>query len=210
MTSARLFDISPPLAPGLAVWPGDRPLAREVLLDLAQGDPVTLSSLHATAHLGAHADAPCHVVAGAPAIDQAPLAAYLGPCQVIHVRASPGAAIAPGDLGVRISAERVLVATGTWPDPRRWSEGFAGLSPELADHLHAAGVILAGIDTPSVDPFAAADLPAHRRLIAHRIAILEGLVLKDVPADVYELIALPLRLAGFDGSPVRAVLRDLH
>ncbi len=70
--------------------------------------------------------------------------------------------------------------------------------------------MLIGIDTPSVDLFDSKDLPAHRRFLAHDMAILEGLVLKDVPEGVYELIALPLRLVGFDASPVRAILREIR
>jgi arylformamidase len=66
-----------------------------------------------------------------------------------------------------------------------------------------------GIDTPSVDLFESKDLPAHKEILRHNMAILEGLVLKDVPEGTYELIALPLRLAGFDGSPVRAILRTI-
>jgi arylformamidase len=74
----------------------------------------------------------------------------------------------------------VLLATGTYPDPARFSEDFAALAPELVDHLHSAGVRLVGIDTPSVDPSASKSLPAHRRFLAHDMAILEGLVLDEV------------------------------
>ena len=87
------------------------------------------------------------------------------------------------------------------PDPTRWSEDFAALSPQLVDHLHERGVKLVGIDSPSVDLFDSKDLPAHQRVLAHDMAILEGLVLGDVPEGIYELIALPLPLAGFDASP---------
>ena len=66
-----------------------------------------------------------------------------------------------------------------------------------------------GIDTPSVDLFASKDLPAHKALLRHDMANLEGLVLKDVPDGAYDLCALPLKLKGYDGSPVRAVLRSL-
>jgi arylformamidase len=107
-------------------------------------------------------------------------------------------------------APRVLLATGTYPDPDRFTQDFAALSPELVDHLHAEGVRLIGIDTPSVDPFASKELPSHRRFLAHDMAILEGLVLDGVSEGMYELIALPLRLTGFDASPVRAVLRSLR
>jgi arylformamidase len=106
-------------------------------------------------------------------------------------------------------APRVLFATGTYPDPDRFNEDFAALEPDLVDALHTRGVRLVGIDTPSVDLFSSKDLPAHNRFLAHDMAILEGLVLRNVPEGVYELIALPLRLLGFDASPVRAVLRSL-
>ena len=202
-----LYDISPPITPQLAVWPGDTPPSREVLLDLARGDSVTLSTLHATVHLGAHADAPSHYDRAAPAIGQRPLERYLGPCQVIRVPAPRASRIRPAELPGAIAAPRILLATGTAPDPARFNEDFAALSPELVDWLHGQGVVLIGIDTPSVDLFASKDLPAHQRCLAHDLAILEGLVLDQVPEGLYELIALPLRLEGFDASPVRAVLR---
>src|SRR5262245_26673944 len=80
--ATMIYDITPPITAQLAVWPGDTPPARQVLLDLRRGDNITLSSLHATVHLGAHADAPSHYGADAPAIDQRDLDYYLGPCQV--------------------------------------------------------------------------------------------------------------------------------
>lgn len=204
-----IYDISPPISERLPVWPGDTPPQREVLADLQRGGAFTLSTLHATVHVGAHADAPSHYGVGAAAIDERPLELYLGPCQVLRVAAKRGAALWPGDLRQTIVAPRVLIATGTYPDPDHFNTDFAGLSSELVDFLHEQGVRLVGIDTPGVDPFDATDLPAHRRFLAHDMAILEGLVLKDVPEGRYELIALPLRLVGFDASPVRAILRTL-
>jgi len=204
-----IHDISPEITPALAVWPGDTPPRREVLLDMRQGDNLTLSTLHGTVHLGAHADGPNHYGADAPAIDARSLECYLGPCQVIHVAAMRGRRVAMADLGAEIVAERVLIATGTYPDPTRFNEDFAALEPALVDGLHARGVRLIGIDTPSVDLFSSKDLPAHQAFLRNDMAILEGLVLRDVPAAVYELIALPLKLVGFDASPVRAVLREL-
>jgi arylformamidase len=202
-----IYDISPPITEALKVWPGDTPPRREVLLDMKRGAPITLSTLHATAHLGAHADGPNHYGRDAPGIDARGLDDYLGPCQVVRVAARRGARIAPGDLRVPIAAERVLLATGTFPDPTAFNRDFAALEPGLVDHLHGRGVRLVGIDTPSVDPFSSEDLPAHRAFLGHDMAILEGLVLEGVPEGLYELIALPLRLVGFDASPVRAILR---
>ncbi|HEV8600614.1 MAG TPA: cyclase family protein [Gemmatimonadales bacterium] len=205
-----IYDISPPITPKLAVWPGDTPPSREVLLDLARGDNVTLSSLHATVHLGAHADAPSHYGKAAADIASRSLEPYLGPCEVMRVSVRRGGRVTPELLTRGVRASRVLLATGTYPDPLAFNEDFAALSPELVDLLHEIGVRLIGIDTPSVDLFASKELPAHQRCLAHDIAILEGLVLAHVPDGAYELIALPLRLEGFDASPVRAVLKPLQ
>lgn len=205
-----LYDITPLISAALAVWPGDTPPSREVLLDMARGDSLTLSTLRATVHLGAHADAPSHYGHPAPSIEARPLELYLGVCQVMQVRAERGRRVSLEDLNGEIGAERLLLVTGTFLDPTRWNEDFAGLEPELVDALHGLGVRLVGIDTPSVDLFDSKDLPAHQRFLAHDMAILEGLVLKDVPEGLYELIALPLKLEGFDASPVRAVLRSLE
>ena len=202
-----LYDITPPVTEYLRVWPGDTPPRREILLNMRRGDDLTLSTLHATVHLGAHADAPSHYGLDAPTIETRSLDFYLGPCQVIRAPVPRGTSLRPSDLRAPVAAERVLLATGTYPDPEMFNEDFASLSPELVEWMHDRGVRLVGIDTPSVDPFDSKELPAHKTFLKHDMAILEGLVLKDVPEGVYELIALPLRLAGFDASPVRAVLR---
>ena len=202
-----IYDITPSIDDSTPVWPGDTPLSREVLLDTARGDNITLSTLRATVHLGAHADARGHVVAGARGIDEFPIDVYLGRCQVIGLRVSRGSRIGVEDLSVPVAAERILFRTDTFPKPGAFREDFAALSPELVDFLHTAGVRLVGIDTPSVDLFDSKDLPAHRAIFARGMAIIEGIDLTGVPEGVYELIALPLRLIGFDASPVRAVLR---
>ena len=203
------YDITPPITAKLAVWPGDTPLSREVLNDMARGDNITLSTLRATTHLGAHADGPNHYGKDAPAIDERGLDYYLGPCQVIRVGVARATRITSAMLPSEVTTSRVLFATGTFPDPENWNRHFAALSVELVDFLHERGVITVGIDTPSVDLFESKDLPAHKAILRCNMSILEGLVLKDVPEGTYELIALPLRLVGFDASPVRAVLRTV-
>lgn len=201
-----LHDITPRISSRLAVWPGDTPPRREVLADLARGDSFTLSTLHATVHLGAHADAPSHYGPG-PAIDACDLDRYLGPCQVMHVPVPRRTRITLSMLPEPLMASRLLLATGTFPDPERFHADFAALAVELIDFLHEMGVVLVGIDTPSVDLFDSKELEAHHAFLRHDMAILEGLALAGVPAGLYELIALPLPLEGFDASPVRAVLR---
>ncbi|MCB9839110.1 MAG: cyclase family protein [Phycisphaeraceae bacterium] len=203
----RIIDISPAVSPRLAVWPGDTPLSREVLSDIGRGDAVTLSSIHATAHLGAHADAPNHYVRGGEDIAARALGFYLGACQVIAAPVARGARVGFDDLRDEITESRVLFATGTFPDPDAWNDDFAGVEPALIDDLADRGVRTIGIDTPSVDVLGSDGFPAHDAVARRDMAILEGLILTGVAPGRYELIALPLKLEGFDASPVRAVLR---
>jgi arylformamidase len=213
-----LYDISPLISADLKVWPGDTVPSREVLLDTARGDMVTLSTLRTTVHAGSHADGPNHygpMPDGSPArsIDEQPLEHYLGPCLLIDAAVERGERVGAAHLDIDLDnvdlPGRVLIRTGTFPDAQVFNEDFAAISPELVESLSGRGVITIGIDTPSVDLFPSKDLPAHKAFLRTGVAILEGLVLVDVPAGMYELIALPLRLAGFDGSPVRAVLRSV-
>lgn len=137
------------------------------------------------------------------------LSLYLGPCQVVRVKVNRGERIRPEHVSAKITVPRVLFVTGTFPDPERFNNDFAALSPQLIEQLAGQGVQLFGLDTPSVDLFDSKDLPSHSACRRHNLAILEGVVLKNVPEGVYELIALPLKLEGFDASPVRAILRAL-
>jgi arylformamidase len=204
-----IHDITPPVTPDLAVWPGDTPASREVLLDLNRGDFVTLSTLRATVHLGAHADAPNHYGADAESIETRPVERYIGPCEVVTARVERGARVSMDDLARTPTAPRVLIRTGSHPDPTRFNEDFAALEASLIDALAERGVVLVGIDTPSVDLFQSKDLPSHQALLRNDLAVLEGLALEGVSDGVYELIAPPLKLTGFDASPVRALLREV-
>ena len=204
-----LLDITPLLTPDTAVWPGDTPLSREVLMELDRGDSVTLSTLRSTVPLGAHADAPSHYGQGGRSIEAQPLELYVGPCQLMQIDCAGKDRIGIADLPEEPSAPRLILKTGTYPDPNHWTNDFAGLEPDLVDHLHQAGVRLVGTDAPSVDPAQDSDIHAHKRFFEHDMAIIEGLQLDGVDPGLYELIALPLKIAGFDGSPVRAILRTL-
>jgi len=205
-----LIDISPLIDASIGVWPGDTPFARTVSHDMNEGANLTLSDIRTTLHVGAHADAPSHYVATGSDIASRRLEMYIGQCVVVHVDVGRGERIRPADLaGKAITAPRVLFRTGTFPDPRQWNDDFASLSPELIDALHDRGVVLVGIDTPSVDPFDSKALEAHATLAAYDMANLEGIVLDGVAEGEYELIAAPLRIRGGDASPVRAVLRTI-
>ncbi len=204
-----IYDITPSLSDRLAVWPGDFALQRVVLSRMEDGAATTGSAIHATVHLGAHADAPSHYDLMGDTIDNRSLDHYLGRCQVIEVNVAKAQAILPGHISVEIDAPRVLFATQTYDDRDVFTDDFAALSIELVHWLAKRGVRTVGIDTPSVDLYADETLPVHRACFEHNFAILEGLLLDDVPSGCYELIALPLKLVDFDASPVRAILRTL-
>ena len=210
MSSPKIIDISPTLSEETAVFPGDQVFSRDVAMDFSKGDHLALSSIRTTVHIGAHVDAPNHYHGEGEGIDQRDLGIYMGPCQVISVPTARGERIRQEDLGEKkIKAPRVLFHTGSFPNPNRWNDDFCSLCPNLVDFLATSGVILVGIDTPSIDPASSKKLEAHQKVYSNNMAILEGVVLNHVKEGLYKLIALPLKIDGGDASPVRAVLVDL-
>lgn len=205
-----LYDLSPTIRPELPVWPGDTPYSTRLVCSLAEGATVNLSAFTATAHLGSHADAPLHTEPRGDGISEMPLDCYVGRCRVVRVPPQP--LIEPRHLdGIDLgSPSRILFKSESVRDRKTFPERFTALSPELAGLLVSRGVRLVGMDTPSVDPFDSTTLEAHHVLFRGGVAILESLVLDGVPEGIYELIALPLKIAGLDASPVRAVLRTVE
>lgn len=204
-----IYDISPLISEDIAVWPGDTDFKRIMQLDICSGDNITLSGFQSTVHLGTHTDAPSHFVKGGKTIDACPLETYIGECQVIYCNINKATAILPEHLSTQVTAPRVLLRTNSFPNPNLWNTDFCYLSLELIQLLSKHNVKLIGIDTPSIDAFDSKDLLSHNALAQAKIAILEGIDLSKVAQGKYELIALPLKLHGFDASPVRAILRDL-
>ena len=203
----KIFDISPEISEEIAVWPGDTAYQREILMDRDQGDSLGLSKITTTLHLGSHTDAPNHYGVRAPGISQRSLNYYLGSCQVLSASTTRGQSVEIKDLSSQqIKAPRVLFKTNSFPDPKNWNKDFCSLSPELIQFLAEKNVLLVGIDTPSIDPFESKELKAHQKVHEFNMAILEGIVLEEIPDGLYTLIALPLKLKGADASPVRAVL----
>ena len=209
MTSTRLYDISRTIAPSLAVWPGDTPMSFVHALRTEDGASVNLTTLTLSPHTGSHADAPYHVQGDGLHPADMPLEKYIGPAHVVTITRRSGGMIPADFAGHDLTGmQRLLVHTwvsdlpdGAWPDE------FPYPTVELVDWLAGQGVVLLGLDCPSVDRFDSKDLPCHHRLLAHGMVNLETLCLAGVPDGVYELVALPLKLAGVCGSPVRAVLR---
>lgn len=208
---AKVSELSPLLSGETAVWPGDVPFQREVGCSTDEGSHMTLSSVRTTLHVGTHTDAPNHFEPSAPGIDQVDAGKYWGPCQVISVKVERNSVIRPEDLmGTPIRATRVIFKTETFPNPNHFNEDFAALSPELVDYLADRGVVMVGLDTPSVDSFSSKTLDAHKRTIARGMGILEGIILDKIPDGIYELSAVPLRLKNGDASPVRAILKSMQ
>lgn len=205
----KIIDISPVITENTGVWPGDTPLTRQVLCDIRKDSHLDLSTLHSTVHIGAHADAPRHYHVDGKTMEQVSLEPYLGRCWVVSVVGKRQIERQDCESAVGAGAKRILFRTLSQPDPQIFSEVFTSISAEAMEYMGKAGVVLVGLDTPSVDPFNSKDLPAHKMLHRYSIVNLEGLVLQHVDDGIYELIALPLRLHGFDASPVRAILRTI-
>lgn len=209
-----LYDLSPTIRPEIPVWPGDTPFASELTWAMAEGQAVNVSKITTTPHLGSHADAPFHTERRGESVGELPLEPFLGPCRVVKVPTVPQ--IEPRHLAEHLggsgtlSPPRLLLATGSVSDRKVFPERFSTLSAELAGELAERGALLVGVDTPSVDPLESKTLDAHHALLGNGVVILEGLVLDGVPEGIYDLVAPPLKMAGLDASPVRAVLRTLE
>ncbi len=206
-----VYDISRTLNPALAPWPGDTAFRLEPMLERRRGASVNLTTLTISAHFGTHMDAPHHFTDGAATVEGLDLAVYWGRAQVVTVEQTEGPLLPGAFARVDLSlAPRLLVhSRASHLDPTRFPASYVYPDPSLAGHLAAAGVILYGADAPSMDHAESKTLPGHNALLAAGVAILEGLDLSRVPDGLYELVALPLKIEGGDGSPVRAALRTL-
>ena len=194
----------------MAVFPGDTPFQEEFSMDFKAGHNLTVSSIKTTVHIGAHADAPSHYHPMGVSMDRRKLHYYLGKVQVIEVLTQKKHRILPKDFAVEIQAPRVLFKTNSYPDPNHWNSDFMSCSSELIQFLFSKNVILVGIDTPSVDLADDKNLESHNSIYKYDMAILEGIVLSEVPAGIYDLVALPLNIEGADATPVRAILLELE
>ena len=206
-------DVSAPLDPRTTpVYEGDAPMSFEFLLDMRTGDPLTLSVYSLGAHSGTHIDAPMHFIRDGASIDRVPLEALIGPALVIEI-ADSVQAIDAAELERHPwrGASRVLFRTRSsergWMRSAGFHRDFAYIAPDAAQLLADAGVQLVGIDYLSAEQFGAPEPRTHRILLGAGIPIVEGLVLEQVRAGEYDLIVLPIRVAGHEGAPARAVVR---
>ncbi len=211
MTDRRVIDISVLLSPDTPVWPGDTPFSCMWTWKMAEGSSVNVSAITYSPHAGTHADTPLHVSTSGSASETLPLEAFRGPAVVVDVT-DVGGEIQIGDLDRRVGDRKVVrlllrtgcsIAGGTFP------VSWPRLSVECATQLVKRGVVLVGYDCPSADDIDSKTLDVHHALLDHGVCVLENLDLREASAGAYDLDALPLRVAGLDAAPVRAVLTTL-
>jgi arylformamidase len=208
----RLYDLTLPISEELPVWPGDPPItiARVSQADGAESGTASVSQICLSSHAGTHVDPPAHFFPGGATVDQLPLERLIGPAWVAEILgAGIVSASALEQAGIPNGIERLLLHTvnaDRQGDRRALDIDFVGLSADAADWVVARGIRLVGIDGPSIEPYDSPGEPVHHRLLSTGVIIVENLALAGIPAGYYQLCCLPLRLAGGDGAPARAVL----
>lgn len=213
---SRILDISLPVDSQTACFPGDTPFTKEVVLTYEDTRYINLTRFTTSPHVGTHADAPVHITGemqkGKGMAGQMPLSPFIGPAVVVDV--SPWTnPITPQQVLEKISAytpfpQRVLFRTMTEIRPDVFEDAYASFSAEVAEALGQRGVILMGLDTPSVDPVDSKGLETHHVMLGYGMSWLENLDLTKVTPGEYFLIALPLKYMELEASPVRAILLD--
>lgn len=210
---SRLIDVSVPLHNGMPFWPDTPGFRRIQFRKLADGDSCNNSRLETDVHIGTHVDAPLHFVERGAGVDQLPLEDLVGPATVGHLPGADSVGVKELEsLSLAGDVRRLLLRTRNsllWEQGHReFQSDFVGLTAEAAQWLVDRGIRLIGVDYLSVQRFT--DGPrTHEILLGAGVVILEGLNLSRVEPGVYELMCLPVLLAGSDGAPCRAVLRPL-
>ncbi len=212
----RIYDVSVRLSETTPTYPGDPGIEIRSWKSLAEGDSANVSLLYMGAHSGTHVDAPAHFIEGAGRVESLPLEALIGEAQVVAVPDSVTTIDASFTAAhCQPGRERILFKTRNsdfWSGENPvFQTDFAHIDLGAAEYLVSQGTKLVGIDYISIERFTSKTHEIHIALLSKGIVILEGLDLREVGAGIYELICLPLRIAGGsgDGSPVRAVLRTL-
>lgn len=210
----RLRDISVPIWPGLATFPGNPAPSVTPVLRRDRGDATNVSLLGLGSHAGTHVDAPAHLFEGTPGVDAVPLEALVGEALVVACD-PPGAhldAAYLAGLGLSVGTERLLLHTRNsrhWDDPgATYPTDYVALTADGARWLVAHGIRLVGTDGLSIEPFATPGRPTHQALLRAGVVVVEGLDLRAVPPGRYTLVCLPLRWRDGDGGPARAILID--
>jgi arylformamidase len=201
------YDISQTLGEGIAVWPGDQEYRFGWTMRIADGEISNVSALTIGTHTGTHIDAPLHLFDSGTDVATIPINSCMGRARVFSLASETRITVADLRFLDWQGVERVLFKTRSCIAARsQFDPAFVSIDESAADFLVKNKVVLVGTDAPSVDPFESRDLSSHKILLGGGVVILEGARLGEVPEGDYQLICLPLKLSGLDGSPVRAIL----
>lgn len=205
------IDISVPLRTGMVHWPGDIPVAIRQTFDIDRGDTANLRTLSMSAHTGTHMDAPLHFIAGGRGIDTMPFDATVGQARVIEIEDEHAITRAELEPHEPKLGERLLFKTRNssieWAGCRYFLKNFVALNPDAARYLVESGVRTIGVDYLSIGAFGNEGVETHHVILGAGVWAIEGLNLSNVEGGTYELVCLPLNIAGGDGAPARAILR---
>ena len=190
----KLYDISQEVF-SCTVYPGDPKPEQQILCSTAAGDLYNLSSFSMCAHNGTHIDAPFHFLPEGKTADQLPLDTFIGACYVARHRGDVDASHAQAILKKAQGTPRILIA------------GPITVTAEAAQVFADAHIRLLGNEGQTVGP-EHAPMEVHLILLKKEIALLEGIVLTNIPEGQYFLSAAPLNLGGAEGAPCRAYLID--
>ena len=204
-----LHDISVLTGACTPEWPGDTPFSCGWTARVAEGSSVNLTTITSSPHVGTHADAPLHVMDGGASAESLPLDAFIGRALVVDVAGLPRD-LGPDWVGrVPNGTARLLLRTGTSIASGTFPADWPALSAEAAQFHVRRGLRLLGVDAPSVDRRESKTLAVHHALFGGGAQVLENLDLRGVAEGEYELTAAPVKWAGVDAAPVRAVLRGV-
>jgi arylformamidase len=211
----KIWDISRTLTNDFAQWPGDEPFRFRLNNEITKGATVNLGSIAMSVHNGTHADARFHFDTHGDSIDNMPLEVYVGRAAVVDL-AQTFSQLKDKHLITRedirpyaeqiAATSRLLVKTDRWSDSTVFPQKIPVIAADLPAWLQKNGVRLLGVDLPSMDEIDSKSLQNHHALARAGIAIVESLDLSNVAAGVYNFAALPLKIAGADGAPLRAIL----
>lgn len=205
----KWIDISQPFSNNIATWPGDTPFEFELAYSKKQTGSVNIGRFTTSMHTGTHADAPFHFDDDAPTIEQLDVNIYIGRARVIDVIGLKEIGSEELQAFELNGVERLLLKTADKVGIEKFPTQIPVLKENIGAFLREKGIFLIGVDHPSVDALDSKELSAHHVLYQNGVHILENLLLQNVLPGDYELIALPLKIQGADGSPVRAVLREI-
>ena len=209
----RIYDISQTINSDMVVWPGDPEVRLEWISQISDGGAVNLTEIHMCAHTGTHIDMPSHFLDDGETLDDLDLGVVIGEARVVLVPSEVTTINEAFLKNVGLEgAERVLFKTSNGmpvkSDPISFHDDYVALDASGARYLAEIGFKLVGIDAMSVAVFDDSG-GGHLPLLEEGIVVLEGINLQEVEPGEYQLIALPLKLGGREGAPVRAILIDL-